>query len=49
MPLHKGDKSAGFTGLIAGLILLLATMYALVQYTNAKFEGHSKATATAHQ
>jgi hypothetical protein len=34
---------AAFTGLIGGAILLGAILYGVVQWTNARFEGHEKA------
>ena len=41
MALHKEDKRAAFTGFIAGGILILVMVLAIVQFTNAKFAGHS--------
>jgi hypothetical protein len=41
----KGDARAAFTGLILGMIALLAICYAIVQLTNRKFEGHAAAPA----
>ena len=43
----KADARAAFMGLIFGALALLAIMYAIVQYTNRKFEGHSAATTPA--
>ena len=45
-PIHdwKADARAAFMGLIFGAIALLAIIYAIVQLTNKKFEGHSAAT-----
>ena len=37
------DMGAAFTGLIGGAILLGAILYGVVQWTNARFEGHEKA------
>ena len=45
MPLHRGDKSAGFIGLIATAALLFAIAYGIVLLTNAKFAGHEKGAA----
>ncbi|MGH7638043.1 MAG: hypothetical protein ACREOK_10370 [Gemmatimonadaceae bacterium] len=44
-PIHdwKADARAAFMGLIFGAIALLAIVYAIVQLTNKKFEGHSAA------
>jgi hypothetical protein len=43
---HKHDTNpdlgAAFTGLIGGAILLGAILYGVVQWTNARFEGHEK-------
>ena len=41
MALHSSDKPAAFVGLIGGLILIVALCYAMVVWTNAKFEGHT--------
>ena len=46
MALYREDKPAAFVGLIGGALLVLAMCYAIVQWTNAKFEGH-KAGAPA--
>jgi hypothetical protein len=46
MSLHEGDKRAAFIGMIVTSALLFVLSYAIVQYTNAKFEGH-KAEAKA--
>jgi hypothetical protein len=43
----KADARAAFMGLIFGALALLAIMYAIVQYTNRKFEGHSAGTPPA--
>ena len=40
MALYREDKSAGFIGLIGGGLLVLALLYGIVQWTNAKFAGH---------
>ncbi|HJU90457.1 MAG TPA: hypothetical protein VJ672_13800 [Gemmatimonadaceae bacterium] len=47
-PLH-GDMRAGYTGLIVAAIFLGAVMYGIVQLTNQKFAGHSKAAPAAAQ
>jgi len=41
MSLHPGDKSAAFTGLVGGLVLVVAMCVAIVTWTNAKFAGHA--------
>lgn len=45
---HKADARAAFLGLILGAIVLLGAMYTIVRLTNAKYAGHSEATATQH-
>lgn len=47
MSLFPGDKRAAFVGLIGGTVLILATMYAVVLMTNAKFAGHHPPAAEA--
>jgi hypothetical protein len=42
----KADARAAFMGLIFGAIALLAIIYAIVQLTNRKFEGHAAPAAT---
>ena len=37
---HGSDKGAAFVGLFGGMILLLAVVYGIVQWTNAKYAGH---------
>lgn len=39
------DMGAAFTGLIGGMIFLGAILYGVVQWTNAKFEGHGEQKA----
>ena len=41
---HPGDKSAGFTGLILGAIAIFILVFAIVRFTNAKYN-HEKAEA----
>ena len=41
MSLHPGDKSAAFTGLLGGLVLVVVMCVAIVMWTNAKFAGHA--------
>lgn len=41
------DKSAGFTGLLVAVVFLFATIYGIVQYTNAKYAGHTAGAAEA--
>ena len=44
---QPGDKSAGFSGLILGAIVLFVIMFGIVRMTNAKYAGHGeKAGAT---
>ena len=43
----KADARAAFMGLIFGAIALFAIMYAVVQLTNKKFEGHAAAAPPA--
>ena len=45
---HGSDMRAAFTGLIAGVIALLAVVITIVMLTNKKFEGHEAAPAGAH-
>ena len=40
------DRSAGFTGLILGAIVIFVLMFAIVRLTNAHYEGE-KAEAAA--
>ena len=46
-PPQAGDMKAGFAGLIVGAVLLFAAMFAIVQLTNAHFEGHERPKAEA--
>ena len=44
------DKGPAFVGLVAGIVLLGALVYAMVLWTNSRFEGHGggeKAAAEA--
>jgi hypothetical protein len=41
------DKGPAFVGLIAGIVLLGAFMYGMVQWTNAQFAGHGAEKAAA--
>jgi hypothetical protein len=43
---QPGDKSAGFSGLILGAIVLFVVLFGIVRMTNAKYAGH-KAEAGA--
>lgn len=45
---RPGDMSAGFIGLGVALLFLLATVFAIVEITNRKFEGHGTAAAQSH-
>ena len=47
MSLHPGDKSAAFTGLLGGLVLVVVMCVAIVMWTNAKFAGHAAAGPNA--
>ena len=47
MSLYKEDKAAAFTGLIGGAIFIAAFCYAIVLWTNSKFEGHAPGAAPA--
>ena len=38
---HGSDKGAAFVGLFGGIIILGAIVYALVLWTNSRFEGHA--------
>jgi hypothetical protein len=39
---QPGDKSAGFSGLILGAIVLFVIMFSIVRMTNAKYAGHGE-------
>ena len=46
---HKADARAAFTGLIVGVIFLLAVVLTIVNLTNAKFDrAHPPAAGAAH-
>jgi hypothetical protein len=45
---HGSDMRAAFTGLVAGVIALLAVVITIVMLTNKKFEGHEGAPAATH-
>ncbi|MGH7664176.1 MAG: hypothetical protein ACRENI_07780 [Gemmatimonadaceae bacterium] len=47
MPLHRGDKPAGFVGLIAGGIVLFALLYLISAVTSRSFEGHGESAQAA--
>ena len=36
---QPGDKSAGFSGLILGAIVLFVVLFGIVRMTNAKYSG----------
>jgi hypothetical protein len=40
---QPGDKSAGFSGLILGAIVLFVVLFGIVRMTNAKYEGEKPA------
>ncbi len=42
---HPEDKKAAFTGLIVTAVIILVSLYGMVQWTNAQFEGHGEAPA----
>ena len=47
---HPSDRSAAFTGLIGGAILVFAILFATVKATNASFAGHKAEAGTeAHK
>ena len=48
-PPQAGDMKAGFAGLISASILLFLAMFAIVQLTNARFEGHERPKAEAEK
>ena len=39
------DKGPAFLGLIIGVVVLTALVYGMVQWTNARFEGHAAGAA----
>ena len=41
------DKGPAFVGLFAGMLLLGALIYGMVQWTNSRFEGHHAAAPGA--
>lgn len=45
-PPLPGDKKAGFTGLIVGVIVLFVIMFTIVQLTNRHYAGRTEAAAT---
>ena len=42
-----GDKSAGYTGLIVGGIVVFLIAWGIVHLTNKKYEGHGEGAAAA--
>jgi len=46
-PPLPGDKKAGFTGLIVGVIVLFCIMFTIVQLTNRHYAGRTEPAATA--
>ena len=44
---QKGDARAAFMGFIFGAIVLFAIMFAIVKWTNAKFDRHEPAAPSA--
>ena len=42
---HGSDKGAAFVGLFGGLLFIMAVCYAIVQWTNTRFAGHSAGAA----
>jgi uncharacterized protein (DUF983 family) len=44
---QKGDARAAFTGFIVGAIVLFAIMFAIVKWTNARFDRHETAAPAA--
>ena len=47
MSLYPQDKPAAFMGLVGGVVLIAATCFALVQWTNARFAAHHTPAAPA--
>jgi len=45
----SSDKGAAYVGLFGGLVFVLIVVYAVVQLTNKKFEGHAPAGTPAAQ
>lgn len=37
---HGSDKGAAFAGLIGGFIFIAVVVYALVMWTNSRFDAH---------
>jgi hypothetical protein len=44
---HKADARAAFMGFIFGAIALFAIVFAIVKWTNAKFDRHEAAAPAA--
>ena len=44
---HGSDKGAAFLGLIGGLVFVIVVAYAVVVWTNGRFEGHQAGGAGA--
>ena len=44
---HPGDMRAAFTGLVLGAVAIAAILYAVVRWTDARFEGHEAPAAGA--
>ena len=44
---HPGDKSAGFSGLILGAIVLFVVLFGIVKMTNASYAGEHGEKAAA--
>ena len=42
-----GDMKAAFTGLVLGAVSILAILWAVVVWTNGRFEGHGTPAAGA--
>ncbi|HEY0970909.1 MAG TPA: hypothetical protein VGE02_08065 [Gemmatimonadales bacterium] len=49
MALHAEDKRAGFIGLIAGGLFVLAMVLVIVKVTNNQFAGHAAEATPAAQ
>ena len=43
-----GDKKAGFTGLVVGIVALVLILGTIVMLTNAKYEKEAPPAAAAH-
>ena len=44
---HGSDTGAAYVCLIGGALFIVAILYAIVLWTNSRFEGHKAETASA--